>query len=238
MTDSNFEQDGWIVATHPDPNNSWMCVTCKTVFPTNRMLWKHLRTTHQITKICYKCLCGVNSENSRSVSPQKHCCTRNPPEEHGQAIKCSHSRFSTKFESGLSVHIARVHPSIHNEILKEKTKNFLWSEPELRLLAETITEPKSKKVKDVNLVASNILGTSSQAIQKIRPKSEYKLVENHIKNKLSVEQNPQVNVEQTPLPSVDIQSVKPSPQQTPLRLTCIGNLHKSKPTTIALLPSC
>ena len=106
--------------------------------------------------------------------------------------------------------------------MKEKTKNFLWSEPELRLLAETITEPKSKKVKDVNLVASNILGTSSQAIQKIRPKSEYKLVENRIKNKLSVEQNPQVNVEQTPLPSVDIQSVKPSPQQTPLRLTCIG----------------
>ena len=58
------------------------------------------------------------------------------------------------------------------------------------MLAETTIELKLKKVKDVNSVASSILGRSSQAIQKIRTRPEYKTVEYHTKNKLSIEQNP------------------------------------------------
>lgn len=63
--------------------------------------------------------------------------------------------------------MARVHPSIHDENLKEKTKKFLWSEPKFQLLAETIIELKSKKVKDTDLASSKIFGRSSQATQKI-----------------------------------------------------------------------
>ena len=177
LTDSKFEQDDWIVVTHPGPNNSWRCDICKSVLPNNSAFSKHLRTNHQITKISYKCPCGFSSENSRSVSTHKHYCTGNPPKEHGQVIY-SHYKFSTEFKSGLSVHIAKVHPFIHNENVKEKIKYFLRSEPECWLLAETIIELKSKKVKDINSTASNILGRSSQVIQKIRTKPEYKVVEN------------------------------------------------------------
>ena len=70
-------------------------------------------------------------------------------------------------------------------------------------------------MKAVNSVASSILGRSSQAIQKIRTRPEYKTFEDHAKNKLSIEQNPQVNVEQTPLPNVDNTiSIEHSLQQT------------------------
>lgn len=51
------------------------------------------------------------------------------------------------------------------------------------MLAETTIELKLRKVKDVNSVASSILGRSSQAIQKIRTRPEYKTVEDHTQNK-------------------------------------------------------
>ena len=88
--------------------------------------------------------------------------------------------------------MARVHPSIHDENLKEKTKKFLWSEPKFQLLAETIIELKSKKVKDTDLASSKIFGRSSQATQKIWTKPEYKLIENLVRNELNVEQNLQI----------------------------------------------
>lgn len=72
----------------------------------------------------------------------------------------------------MSVHLSRSHPSLYNEKIKEKTKNFLWSEPEFRLLANTILDLKSKKVRDVNQAVSKLLGRSLQAIQKIRTKTE------------------------------------------------------------------
>ena len=122
--------------------------------------------------IRYKCNCGFIGENSHSVSTQKRYCTKLPPEEHSRLFKCHHSKFSTGLESGLWVHLSRVHPSLYNEKLKEKTKNILWSEPEFRLLAETILDLKSKKVRDVNQAVSKLLGRSLQAIQKIRTKTE------------------------------------------------------------------
>ena len=85
----------------------------------------------------------------------------------------------------MSVHLSRSHPSLYNEKIKEKTKNFLWSEPEFRLLANTILDLKSKKVRDVNQHASKLLGRSSLAIQKIRTKAEYKRIERVIKAALS-----------------------------------------------------
>ena len=167
LADSNLGQDDWIVATHPGLNNSLKCHICNTIIPTNSAFSKHLRATHHITKICYKCLCGFNSENSHSVGIHKRYCTGNLTEEHSLAIKCPHCKCSTQFEPGLFVHMARVHPSLHDENLKEKTKNFLWSEPKFQLLAETIIELKSKKVKDTDLASSKIFGRSSQATQKI-----------------------------------------------------------------------
>ena len=85
----------------------------------------------------------------------------------------------------MSVHLSKSHPSLYNEKIKEKTKNFLWSEPEFRLLANTILDLKSKKVRDVNQHASKLLGRSSLAIQKIRTKTEYKRIERVIKAELS-----------------------------------------------------
>ena len=100
-------------------------------------------------------------------------------------VKCHHCTFSTDFESGLSVHLCRADPALYNEERKEKTKNFFWSEPEFRLLVNTILDLKSKKVRDVNQPASKLLGRSSLAIQKIRIKTEYKRIERVIKAQLS-----------------------------------------------------
>lgn len=61
----------------------------------------------------------------------------------------------------------------------------MWSEPEFRLLANTILDLKSKKVRDVNQHPSTLLGRSSLAIQKIRTKTEYKRIERVIKAELS-----------------------------------------------------
>ena len=107
----------------------------------------------------------------------KRYCTGIPPEEHSRTYKCQLCKFSTNFKNGLSVNISIAHPSFHNDQLKEKTKNFQWTEPEFCLPAETIIDLKQKKVRDINQAASKIIGRSHQAIQKVRSKTEYKRVE-------------------------------------------------------------
>ena len=108
----------------------------------------------------------------------KRYCTGTPPEEPSQIHKCQHCKFLTNFETALSAHFSRAHPSLHNDQLKEKTRNFQWTESEFRFLAETIIELNQRKVRDINQAASKIISRSHQAIEKIRTKTEYKPIKN------------------------------------------------------------
>ena len=100
----------------------------------------------------------------------KRYCTGTPPEEPSQIHKCQHCKFLTNFETALSAHFSRAHPSLHNDQLKEKTRNFQWTESEFPFLAETTVELNQRKVRDINQAASKIIGRSHQAIEKIRTK--------------------------------------------------------------------
>ena len=108
----------------------------------------------------------------------KRCCTGTPPEEPSQIQKCQHCKFLTNFETALSAHFSRAHPSLHNDQLKEKTRNFQWTESEFRFLAETIIELNQRKGRDINQAASKIISRSHQAMEKIRTKTEYKRIKN------------------------------------------------------------
>ena len=137
---------------------------------------------------------GFISDNSCSVGVHKRYCAGAPPEEHNRLYKCQHWKFSTNFKTGLSAHIPRTHPSLHNDQLKEKTRNFQWIEPEFRFLSQTVLDLTQRKTRDVNLAASKIVGRSHQAIQKIRTSTEYKRIERTVKleqSKSSIEQTPQ-----------------------------------------------
>lgn len=196
MTEAQNEKDDRTVVLHSGSNNPWNCVKCSNVYPTNSAFSKHLLTAHQIRHVSYKCSCGFVSDNSRSVGTHKRYCAGTPPEEHNRLFKCQHCQFSTNFENGLSVHISRAHPSLYNEQLKEKTRNFQWTEPEFRFLADTILDLKQRKIRNINLTASEVLGRRHQAIQKIRTKTDYKRIERTVRlerNNSSVEQTPQTH---------------------------------------------
>ena len=256
MTDAQNEKDDRTVVLYPGSNNLWDCVKCSNAYPTNSAFSKHLLTAHQIRHVSYKCGCGFISDNSRSVGTHKRYCAGFPPEEHNRLFKCQHCQFSTNFENGLSVHISRAHPSLLNDQLKEKTRNFQRTEPEFRFLAETVLDLKQRKIRDINLAASKILGRSHQAIQKIRTKTEYKRIERTVKlerNNSSVEQTPQTHidpiitptdVEQSPsyykdplTTPIDVEqppSLPPSVEHSPQRNVSVEQtpLHNETPKTV------
>ena len=79
------------------------------------------------------------------------------------------------------VHKSVAHKAEYNEELKEKEKNFKYTEQEFICLARTIRQLKKDKTRDVNKVAGERLGRTKAAIAKIRIKTEYRQAERQVK---------------------------------------------------------
>ena len=128
LTGTQNEKDDRIVVLHPGSNNPWKCVTYSDIYLTNSIYT--LLPSRNIRLLCIKSdklvtnVTGFISDNSCPVGVHKRYCAGTPPEEHNRLYKCQHWKFSTNFKTGLSAHIPRTHPSLHNDQLKEKTRNF------------------------------------------------------------------------------------------------------------------
>ena len=183
MTNIAPGKDDWIRIKHPGPNKSWQCLLCKTVKPTNAKFNRHLLQKREIRKSLLYCDCGFTNDNPRSVGTHMRYCDGSPPEQHSRKLKCSFCKFSTESEAGLQVHLARNHPEVRNEQLREKVKNFKWTEQKLEFLLETVQRLKWEGVKNINCATANILPNRTEtAIQKITL-PEHKQVEERIKQR-------------------------------------------------------
>ena len=177
-------KDDQIKAKHPGPNKTWQYPLCNSLETTNTKFNKHLLQMHQIRKCYFYWECGFTNENTRSVGTHMRYCEGNPPEEHNRKLKYSLCKVSHEIEAGLQVHFASKHPEVRNEELKEKSKNFRWTNQELEFLVETIQRMKGDSVKNVNNIAAGILPNRTEAaIQRIRTRPEYKQAEEGVRQK-------------------------------------------------------
>ena len=147
MTNIAPGKDDWIRIKHPGPNKSWQCLLCKTVKPTNAKFNRHLLQKREIRKSLLYCDCGFTNDNPRSVGTHMRYWDGSPPEQHSRKLKCSFCKFSTESEAGLQVHLARNHPEVRNEQLREKVKKLRWTEQKLEFLVETIQRLNGKVLK-------------------------------------------------------------------------------------------
>ena len=67
--------------------------------------------------------------------------------------KCELCPFSSQTKNDLLVHRSVAHKAEYNEGLKEKEKNYRYTEQELLYLARTVIQLKKDKTRDVNKVA-------------------------------------------------------------------------------------
>lgn len=177
-------ENGQLIVKHPGAKNPWSCYKCQEQLENNKLFVNHCKDKHQIDKFVYCCSCGYGSENSKSTGSHLRYCDGNVPEEHKRRFKCDLCRFSSNDENGLLVHNSVAHKEEYSEGLKEKEKGFKWTDTEFKYLAEVIHQLKKDKVRNVNKAAGDRLGKTEQAIQKIRTKTEYKILERQVKEKL------------------------------------------------------
>lgn len=169
-----INQKEQLISKHPGPKKPWSCYRCKEQFATKKLFEDHSRKVHSIERFLYFCKCKYNSDLAKSTGSHMQYCNGTPPIEHQLKFKYEHCRFSCDSKTGLQVHMSISHKDVYNEQLQEKEKNFKWTVPEFEYLGKVISELKRDKIKNVNKVADEMLGSSEKGIQKIRPKSEYK----------------------------------------------------------------
>ena len=134
----------------------------------NQLMQSSTDTYCKSVKCLLYCDCGFTNDNPRSVGTHMRYCDGSPPEQHSRKLKCSFCKLSTESEAGLQVHLARNHPEVRNEQMREKVKKLRWTEQKLEFLVETIQRLKWEGVKNVNSAAANILPNITEtAIQKI-----------------------------------------------------------------------
>ena len=159
---------------HAGKSNVWKCPKCGKEYNSNSALVKHLKSNHNLT-LSYQCpRCGRVDENCRSIGCHMKYCQGNEQEK---LFKCERCDFSSDYENGVLVHVARMHKAEYNETLPEK-KVFRWNENELRKLAE-----EELKIREdtgmlyINIPLQKIFPHRTiQAIGKIRQGKEYKMV--------------------------------------------------------------
>ena len=148
---------------------------------TNKLFEKHVREKHQVSEFLYFCECGYSSLTARGTGTHKRSCDGNTTVEHQYECKCQLCPFSSQTENGVLVHKSVAHKAEYNKELKEKEKNFKYTEQELLYLARTIRQLKKDKTRDVNKVAGERIGRTTAAIVKIRTKTEYRQAEKQVK---------------------------------------------------------
>ena len=168
---------GELVSYHPGAKQPWPCHHCDEMLPTNKMYTDHYKKKHNIREFLYFCKCGFSSITSRSVGSHMKYCDGTTPKEHLKAHKCEICKFSSDTYNGLQVHKSTRHKDEYNQTLKTKEKGYRWTNQEFEYLAKLVRKLKDNKVGQVNLRADKQMGRTEEAIQKIRQKPEYKLIE-------------------------------------------------------------
>ena len=172
-----INQKGQLVSYHPGANKPWDCSICQEQLATNKLFEKHVREKHQVSEFLYFCERGYSRLTARGTGTHRRSYDGNTPVEHQYEYKCQLCPFSSQMENGVLVHKSVAHKAEYNKELKEKEKNFKYTEQELLYLARRIRQLKKDKTRDVNKVAGERLGRTTTAIAKIRTKTEYRQAE-------------------------------------------------------------